>query len=487
MKQRLYFILIGMLLPLFSMAVTFDVDGLRYNILSQAEKTVEVAIIPKSISYPTYSTYQGDYNIPATVEFNGITYDVIGIGNHAFSECQKLGTITLPSSIQHIGFGSFAYSNLKELTLPEGLLSIGAAAFRDCRDLTSMVIPASLEELESTVFAYCSSLQSVTFLTKKLTAIPDNTFDKCVSLTEFEIPEGVTSIGSGAFMSTSSLEHLSIPLTVTSIGGSCFYASGITELVIPDGVTELKGQMFRGCTKLREIYLPKNLTQLEKEMFRSCSSLEWISIPEGVTIIPSYCFNYCTSLTKVHLPENLVAIHDDAFSNCTSLTQIDFPEGLESISTQAFYGAILSDFVLPSTLKKVGSWAFGLGNVTSLTLPVSLSEIGGYAFDDVVLTEVIATNPTPVECEEYVFKNETYYGTLIVPSESLEAYKSTKPWSNFFTIIGRDFSSIADVTISDNSEVDYYLNATGLRSSKPFKGLNIIVFKNGSIKKFLCY
>lgn len=169
------------------------------------------------------------------------------------------------------------------------------------------------------------------------------------------------------------------------------------------------------------------------------------------------------------------------------LLKLIFQRGLESISTQAFYGAILSDFVLPSTLKKVGSWAFGLGNITSLTLPVSLSEIGGYAFDDAVLSEVIATNPVPVECEEYVFKNETYYGTLIVPTESLEAYKSTKPWCNFFTIVGRDFSTIADVTISDISEVDYYLNAAGHRSCKPFKGLNIIVYKDGSIKKyFLC-
>lgn len=97
------------MIPLLSSAVTFDVEGIRYNILSQQDKTVEVAIIPKSISYPSYSTYAGDFNIPAKVTFNEIEYDVIGIGPNAFSECSKLGTITLPNSIKYIGFGAFIF------------------------------------------------------------------------------------------------------------------------------------------------------------------------------------------------------------------------------------------------------------------------------------------------------------------------------------------------------------------------------------------
>ena len=484
MINRKLLTLISSMLPLISMAVTFDVDGLRYEILSQTDKTVEVAIIPKSISYPSYSTYKGDYNIPASVDFNGVTYNVIGIGRNAFNECQSLGEITLPSSIQYIGFGAFAYSNLRELTLPNGILSIGAAAFRDCRNLTEFTIPESLIELESTVFYNCTQLQSVTILSRNLTNLPDDTFNNCISLNNFLIPDGITSIGSSVFMRTSSLENLSIPNSVSSIGMSCFYGSGITEIDIPDAVSELKGQMFRGCSKLQKIHLPANLSQLEKEMFRGCSSLETLSIPDGITIIPSYCFNYCTALNKVYLPETLVAIHDDAFSYCSSLSQIDFPEGLETISTQAFWGAKLANFTFPSTLKQVGGWAFGLGEISSLTLPAKLEKIGSYAFDDVTLTEVVTKNPIPVECEENVFKNETYYGTLIVPYESLDAYKSTKPWNNFFTIKGEDFSSIMpNVMDKTNLQVDHYVNSAGLSSSTPFNGFNIVVFEDGSYKK----
>ena len=50
--------LLAIFLSLVAHAVTFDIDGIRYNILSMDEKTVEVSIISKSISYPTYSTYK---------------------------------------------------------------------------------------------------------------------------------------------------------------------------------------------------------------------------------------------------------------------------------------------------------------------------------------------------------------------------------------------------------------------------------------------
>ena len=96
-----------MLTAHYSFAVTFDIEGIRYEIISQTDHKVSVAIIPKSISYPTYSTYTGDIVIPAQVEFNGKMFDVVGIGENAFSECNSLGTITLPNSITFIDFGAF--------------------------------------------------------------------------------------------------------------------------------------------------------------------------------------------------------------------------------------------------------------------------------------------------------------------------------------------------------------------------------------------
>ena len=487
-------------------AVTFDVDGLRFNIISQADRTVEVAIIPKSISYPSYSTYSGDYNIPATVTFSNITYDVIGIGQHAFSECKNLGTVTLPSSIKYIGFGAFAYSNITSIDLPESLDSIGAAAFRDCWNLTEFKLPKSLVKLESTVFAFCSNLKTVTILSENLLSIPESTFDECTSLENVVLPESVTAIGayafSGctslssltikgnvseiglhAFYKTTSLSSLHLPESLTSIGKDCFYLSGIVNLDIPANVTKLPGSMFYGCKKLRTLRLPSNLTSLDKEFCRGCTSLESIYIPDGVTVIPVNCFTGCSSLSELHLPNSLQEIRGNAFSECISLTKLNIPEGTVSISAQAFYGCKISELQLPSTLKEIGGWAFGLGEMKKLTLPYSLSKIGTGAFDDVAFEEVVCTNPTPCLCEESVFKNETYFGTLYVPEESLDAYKATLPWSSFFNIKSIDASGINMINREQNSTVKAYINTQGQYNIVPFDGLNIIVFDDGTTKK----
>ena len=92
-------LLICFLATFISNAVTFDVDGLRYNIISMTDKTVEVAIIPKSISYPSYSTYKGDIVIPEEVVHNDVTFDVIGIGDHAFSN-SSITSVSIPNSVK---------------------------------------------------------------------------------------------------------------------------------------------------------------------------------------------------------------------------------------------------------------------------------------------------------------------------------------------------------------------------------------------------
>lgn len=270
MKKFIFFT-IGFLLSCFNaMAVTFDIDGIRYEIISQSDRTVSVAIIPKSISYQSYSTYSGNFDIPSKVEFNGITFDVIGIGQHAFSECKNLGTITLPNSIKFIGFGAFAYSNLESITLPNGIDSIGAAAFRDC-NLKEIVLPKSLRVMESTVFCRCNSLEHVQMLSNKLTSIPEVTFEDCTALKDVNIPESVASIGAYAFMNTTNLSSIHLPSKVTEIYSYCFYNSGIASINLSDGIKTIGENAFYGCKNLKSIVIPNSVTELTGQMFRGCN------------------------------------------------------------------------------------------------------------------------------------------------------------------------------------------------------------------------
>lgn len=481
--KKFSLLIIGIIVPLLSFAITFDVDGLRYNILSQQDKTVEVAIIPKSISYPTYSTYKGTYNIPSTVTFNDVTYNVIGIGDHAFSQCYGLEGITLPPSIKHIGFGAFSNSNIKELVLPEGVETVGDAAFYNCYYLTDFCFPATVTSLGENMFYKCTNLKKVTILSNKLESIPNSFLNTCTGLTEFNIPVSVTSLGNGAFYMTSQLEVIDIPSGVTNIGAGCFQYSGVTSLIIPDGVSEFKGHTFSGCKKLVSLQLPSNINILEKEMFNGCSSLTSVNISDLVEVIPSRCFAGCIALKEFHFPTSLKQIYDDAF-NRSGLKKAILPEGLTSIGIQAFYNCSLEELSLPSTLTEIGGWAFGLGpDLRVLKLPKSLTKIGSYAFADVQLEEVICENPVPCACEENIFKNETYlYATLKVPMESLYKYKASAPWSSFLKIEGEKMSPLNNV-ILDSKSVVSYIDINGRESNIPFKGVNIAKYSNGKLIK----
>lgn len=455
MKKLIF--LLGICLSFYAKAVTFDVDGLRFEILSQDNQTVELAIKPKSISYPTYSTYSGDINIPSEVVFNGRTYKVVAIGDHAFSECTSLGNIIIPQSVESIGFGAFSYSNISEISLPDNLKSIGAAAFRDS-DIKEIIIPESVKDIETTIFANCRKLQKVQILTKQIDGIPDNTFDGCSSLKEVNLPSSVKYLGKSAFYDTQSLEQLDIPSSCTEIGSNCFYYSGLTYIKIPDGVTELKGEMFANCNNLETVDLPQTLSNFDKKAFYGCSKLKVINIPNGITEISSQCFSYCISLAEVIFLNTLKCINTDAFSNCSSLKRICIPEGTTLVDSQAFYGCYISELSLPSTLQKIGGWAFGISELQELILPEALTEIGSYAFDDCIIPKVVCMGSIPIECEENVFNNDTYlYGTLYVPDGCAASYKTSKPWNSFFNICENENSSIENVM---QGTCNYIINGT---------------------------
>jgi len=101
----------------------------------------------------------------------------------------------------------------------------------------------------------------------------------------------------------------------------------ITSVVIPDTVTYIGGQAFHGCVNLKQINLPKSLKVIGDSAF-SNTGLTSIVIPEGVTQIGEfngYTFYRCKKLTSVTLPESLEEIHPRVFEDCNELNTIKLP------------------------------------------------------------------------------------------------------------------------------------------------------------------
>ena len=108
----------------------------------------------------------------------------------------------------------------------------------------------------------------------------------------------------------------------------------------PSNIQQIGSQAFYNCNKLTDIDIPQSITELGDGAFRYCTSLEDVTFGEGSTLtsLPASIFQGCSALTDIVLPASLTAIGNDAFNGCEKLTSIIIPEDVTSIGLRAFQG-----------------------------------------------------------------------------------------------------------------------------------------------------
>ncbi|MBR2284055.1 MAG: leucine-rich repeat domain-containing protein [Ruminococcus sp.] len=135
---------------------------------------------------------------------------VTDIGGGAFSLCEKIENVFLPSSVQHIGDDAFGYcGGLKSVHFAEGLTTINYVAFKSCVSLVSVDLPQTLTEIEPGAFYNCRSLERVQ-LPDSLQTIGEGAFLCCDSLKRVIVPAGTSSIGENAFGYTEDSEGTAV-------------------------------------------------------------------------------------------------------------------------------------------------------------------------------------------------------------------------------------------------------------------------------------
>ena len=150
------------------------------------------------------------------------------------------------------------------------------------------------------------------------------------------------------------------------------------------GVTEIGGSAFSGCTGLTSITIPSSVTKIENYAFCGCTGLTSITIPDSVTEIGDCTFFGCTGLTSITIPDSVTKIGDDAFYGCTGLTSITIPDSVTEIGRYTFSGCTgLTSITIPNGVTWIGGCAFyGCRGLTSITIPDSVTEIGRDVFRD---------------------------------------------------------------------------------------------------------
>lgn len=361
------------------------------------------------------SAFYGCYNVSTLTLPKSLT----SIKRYAFSGCNSLIELAIPSGVTTIGNSAFyGCSSLTKLELPSNLTTIEGSAFSGCGWLYSLVIPSSVTAIGNSAFYGCSSLTKLE-LASNLTAIESYAFYNCASLKELTIPNSVTAIGNGAFYGCGSLVKLALSNNLTTIESTVFTGcNSLIELTIPSGVTAIGGSAFYGCNNLTKLNLPNNLTTIEGFAFYYCNSLAELTIPRGVTAIGTGAFYGCSSFTALELPSSLTTLESYAFSGCINLTALTLPNGLTEISDYAFYNCYsLTELTIPSSVTSIGNSAFyGCSSLKKLSLPDNITSIGGYAFYECNSLEALALPDKLTSIESYAFNGCNSLAELKLPA-----------------------------------------------------------------------
>ena len=286
------------------------------------------------------------------------------------------------------------------------------------------------------------------------------------------------TIGSYTFYECRNLKSLKLPSGVTEIGSSAFEdCRDLTSLTIPSGVTEIGSSAFKGCTDLTSLSLPSGITEIGSLTFYGCTGLTSLSLPSGVTEIGSSAFEGCTGLTSLSLPSSITEIDSYAFKGCTGLKDVSFYINCD------FETYLTKDH--PCIEVGCGiKYYLNDEEITSIVVPSSVTTLGMYAFQRCSnLLSVYVSWPTPISA--YKTFSETNLGkcTLYVPQGTEQDYWLANVWGDFGKIVEFDATGIDKVTTSNDAKELSRYSVNGQRLSAPAKGLNIVKYSDGSVKK----
>lgn len=267
---------------------------------------------------------------------------------------------------------------------------------------------------------------------------------------KYVIPNSVTIIGENAFRDCNGLTSVIIPDGVISIGNHAFFScEGLTSITIGNCVKSIEKDAFTGNSGLMSINVGKlNPTYDSRE---NCNAIietatnalilgcQKTIIPNNVTSIEEGAFWFCSNLVSIHIPDSVTKIGRLAFSDCNKLTYLTIGNGVTSIGNESFNFCNLKNIVLGASVNQIGAGAFE----NNLLFDEEYVHEYEPLYDDNgnvqnTIKTITCYNPNPPSvigelCNNDLWKCDFPYSSviLLVPRESVEAYKNNPAWNKF--------------------------------------------------------
>jgi len=366
-------------------------------------------------------------NQSSGIGFNNIT-------RRGWYDLNNIVKIVFPASIRHIGFRAFVHcAGVTEVQfMGEGLLTIDDFAFWGASELAAINLPNTVNSIGFSTFtntaiwnswniaqqgnvvyvgrwavglrvppimgtppAIPPALPSITLRDDTL-GIASGVFEDS-GVTTIILNNGLRYIGNFAFRRVERLTSITIPNSVIRIGRGAFLrARNLSTAVLSNSITAIENYTFFRAESLTGIVIPNSVTSIGSQAFYMAAQLATVTFEQGsrLTTIEDNAFFGNLYLSNIILPDTLISIGDHAFRNSVSLTNITFGNSLQHIGSNAFRGiprlGINGGLNLPQSLTHIGSQAFmGLQYITELIIPSNVRYLGNEAFRDVIRLESV--------------------------------------------------------------------------------------------------
>lgn len=287
----------------------------RSNAFKECPNLKEVEI-GNNISIKTHTSY--DYIFRDCTSLENITIESVAeAGAYAFYTCKVLkGTIKINEEVTEVADYAFTgCENIEQIVLPTNITTIGIAAFSYCKN-AMINYPENITSIGKSGFAGCENIK------------PD-----------IKIKDGVI-LGEHAF-SRSGIKTLEVGNNILLPYGTFTYCENLEKVIIKNDV-QIK-DAFAGCDSLKEVVMGKNISiptsTMYQHPFYNCIALENVTVESLSEIGIKAFYGVSKALNgTVQINEGVTEIGNLAFSGCINLEGITFPSTIANIGNNVLGG-----------------------------------------------------------------------------------------------------------------------------------------------------